>query len=531
MIRRALVSVSDKRDVVELGRVLHELGFEILSTGGTAAALAAAEIPVVQVSAHTGAPEILDGRVKTLHPRIHGGLLGRDTPAHRQEMATHDIAPIDLVVVNLYPFEPTVARPETSLDEAIENIDIGGPAMLRSAAKNHERVVVVVDPSDYAWVGEALRAGGVSAAQRLALARKVFAHTAAYDAAIAAYLSSIDDAAAEARAAAPPRRELPDTLGLSWRRLYELRYGENPHQRAAFYADARSPLPATPSRRPTIAAAEVLGGKQLSYNNILDLDAALGMILELTEPAAVVVKHNNPCGVAIDADLATAYRKARDADATSAFGGIVAVNREVDDALARLLVETFLECVVAPGYSAAARDLLASRRNLRLVAAGGAWQPPTGELAWSVRTIAGGALVQTVDHGMVDLATARVATARAPTAAERADLAFAWRVAKHVKSNAIVFARDGVTVAIGAGQMSRVDSVRICERKAGDRLGGAVVASDAFFPFRDGVDVLADVGAVAVVQPGGSVRDDEVIRAADEHDLAMLFTGMRHFRH
>jgi phosphoribosylaminoimidazolecarboxamide formyltransferase/IMP cyclohydrolase len=531
MIRRALISVSDKRGVVELARVVHELGIEILSTGGTAAALTEAGIPVTQVAAYTGAPEILDGRVKTLHPKIHGGLLGRPIPAHQQEMAAHAIAPIDLVVVNLYPFEAAIARPGTPFDEAIENIDIGGPAMLRSAAKNHERVAVVVDPADYEWVGAALRRGGVSAAQRLVLARAAFAHTAAYDTAIAAYLSSLDDAAAEARAAPPARRDLPDALGVSWRRLYELRYGENPHQRAAFYADARSPLPAAASARPTIAAAEVLGGKQLSYNNILDLDAALGLVLEFTEPAAVVVKHNNPCGVAVDRDLAAAYRKARDADATSAFGGIVAVNREVDEALAKLLAETFLECVVAPGYSAAALDALASRKNLRLVSAHGAWQPPTGELAWSIRTVAGGALVQTVDHGMVDLDGARVASARAPTAAERADLGFAWRVAKHVKSNAIVFARDGVTLAIGAGQMSRVDSVRICERKAGDRLAGAAVASDAFFPFRDGVDVLAAAGAVAVVQPGGSVRDEEVIAAADEHKLAMLFTGMRHFRH
>jgi phosphoribosylaminoimidazolecarboxamide formyltransferase/IMP cyclohydrolase len=534
MIRRALISVSDKAGVVELATVLKELGVEILSTGGTAAALSAAGIAVTQVSAYTGAPEILDGRVKTLHPKVHGGFLGRDTAAHQQEMAANGIPPIDVVVVNLYPFEATIAAPGTAFEHAIENIDIGGPAMLRSAAKNHERVTVVVDPKDYGWVAEALRAGGTSPAQRLALARTVYAHTAAYDAAIAAYLSSLEDAAADARAEVPVRRELPDTLAVQWRRLYELRYGENPHQRAAFYADARSPLVAAAGAgpvRPTIASADVLGGKQLSYNNILDLDAALGVALEFTEPVAVVVKHNNPCGVAVDANIAAAYRKARDADATSAFGGIVAVNREVDEELAKVLFETFLECVVAPGYSAAARDVLAGKKNLRLVAATGAWQPPTGQLAWSLRTIAGGALVQSVDHGMVDLETAKLATARAPSAAERADLAFTWRVAKHVKSNAIVFARDGVTLAIGAGQMSRVESVRICERKAGDKLKGSVVASDAFFPFRDGVDVVAEAGAVAVVQPGGSVRDDEVIAAANEHGIAMLFTGMRHFRH
>ncbi|MEO8699252.1 MAG: bifunctional phosphoribosylaminoimidazolecarboxamide formyltransferase/IMP cyclohydrolase [Kofleriaceae bacterium] len=530
MIRRALVSVSDKRGVVELAAVLKGLGSEILSTGGTASALQAAGIAVTQVSAHTGAPEILDGRVKTLHPKIHGGLLGRDSDAHRAEMETHGIAPIDLVVVNLYPFEATIAKPGTSLEDAIENIDIGGPSMLRSAAKNHERVAVVVDPDDYGWVAQALRAGGLTAAHRLQLARKAFAHTAAYDTAIAAYLSSVDDVAADAPGQAPARRDLPDTLGVQWRRLYELRYGENPHQKAAFYADARSPL-AQRGVRPTIATAEVLGGKQLSYNNILDLDAALGLCLELAEPAAIVVKHNNPCGVAIGSDVAAAYVRAREADATSAFGGIVAVNREVDEALAKHLVETFLECVVAPSYSAAARDVLASKKNLRLVAAPGDWRVPADALAWSIRTIAGGALVQTVDHGMVDLAGAKIASARAPTEAERADLAFAWRVAKHVKSNAIVFAKAGVTVAIGAGQMSRVDSVRICERKAGDQLRGAVVASDAFFPFRDGLDVLASAGAVAVVQPGGSVRDDEVITAANEHGLAMLFTGMRHFRH
>ena len=531
MIRRALISVSDKRGVVELATVLASHGVEILSTGGTASALAAAGIAVKQVSEHTGAPEILDGRVKTLHPKIHGGLLGRDTPEHQAEMTANAITPIDLVVVNLYPFEATIAKPTTSLEEAVENIDIGGPSMLRSAAKNHERVAVVVDPDDYAIIVGAMTGEGLSPAQRFALARKAFSHTAAYDAAIAAYLSSIDDSAAQTRTQAPSRRELPDTLSVQWRRLYELRYGENPHQGAAFYADSRSPLGTSPATRPTIAAAEVLGGKQLSYNNILDLDAALGLCLELAEPGAVVVKHNNPCGVAIADSIATAYQRARDADATSAFGGIVAVNREVDADLANLLVETFLECVVAPSYSAAARDILAGKKNLRLVAAPGGWTAPTGDLAWSIRTIAGGALVQSVDHGMVDLSGARVATTRSPSDQERADLAFAWRVAKHVKSNAIVFAKDGVTVAIGAGQMSRVDSVRICERKAGAALRGAVVASDAFFPFRDGVDVLAEAGAVAVVQPGGSVRDEEVIGAANEHGLAMLFTGMRHFRH
>jgi phosphoribosylaminoimidazolecarboxamide formyltransferase/IMP cyclohydrolase len=532
-IRRALVSVSDKRGVIELGRALAELGVEILSTGGTATALAGAGIAVRQVSDYTGSPEILEGRVKTLHPKIHGGLLGRPVPAHEREMAAHDIGPIDLVAVNLYPFEATIAKDSVALDEAIENIDIGGPSMLRSAAKNHERVAVVVDPDDYAQVIAELRAGGgeLSPQRRFALARKAFAHTAAYDAAIAAYLSSIDDAAADDRAAVPARRALPDALTVQWRRLYELRYGENPHQKAAFYADGRSPLAGAGARRPTIAGATVLGGKQLSYNNILDLDAALGLVLEFGDPTAVVVKHNNPCGVASAASIDAAYAAARAADPVSAFGGIVAINREVDDALARLLVETFLECVVAPGYSAAARGILGDKKNLRLVQAGGDWTPRADDVAWSIRTIAGGALVQTVDTALTSVAATRQATRRAPTDAERADLAFAWRVAKHVKSNAIVFAKDRTTLAIGAGQMSRVDSVKICELKAGDKLRGAAVASDAFFPFRDGVDVLARAGATAVIQPGGSVRDDEVIAAADEHGLAMVFTGTRHFRH
>jgi phosphoribosylaminoimidazolecarboxamide formyltransferase/IMP cyclohydrolase len=539
MARRALVSVSDKRGVIELARALVDIGWEILSTGGTAQALGAAGVVVTQVSAYTGAPEILDGRVKTLHPKIHGGLLGRRTDTHRAEMAANAIEPIDLLVVNLYPFRETVAKP-VSFAEAIENIDIGGPAMLRAAAKNHDRVAVVVDPEDYAAVIAELRGGGVSAERRLQLARKVFAHTAAYDQAIASYLQSVDDRAAATPDQVPTRKAAPttggarsvawpETLATQWDKLYELRYGENPHQHAAFYADYTAV--ASRGSRPAIAAAEVLGGKQLSYNNILDLDAALGLALEFIEPVAVVVKHNNPCGVASDADIAAAYRRARDADATSAFGGIVAINREVDKTLATLLAETFLECVVAPSYSAAARDVLAAKKNLRLIAASGTWAPTTEVTQLSIRTVAGGALAQTVDTGMVDLTSAKVATKRTPTDRERDDLAFAWRVAKHVKSNAIVFAKDRATIAIGAGQMSRVDSVRICERKAGAALAGSAVASDAFFPFRDGVDVLAGAGARAVVQPGGSVRDDEVIAAADEHGLAMLLTGMRHFRH
>ena len=535
VIRRALVSVSDKRGVIELGRALAARGVEILSTGGTASALTAAGVPVVQVSTWTGAPEILDGRVKTLHPKVHGGLLGRPIPSHQAEMAAHGIEAIDLVVVNLYPFEAAIARPDVTYGDAIENIDIGGPAMLRSAAKNHERVTVIVDPDDYAAVVADLDAtdGAVTAPRRLALARKVYAHTAAYDGAIAAYLGAVVDDALVRPAEAPVRAAYPSTLTVQWRKQYDLRYGENPHQSAAFYADASSPLPRTPASRPTLATAEVLGGKQLSYNNLLDLDAALGLALELAgdpRPAAIVVKHNNPCGVALGDTVAKAYARARAADPVSAFGGIVAVTRVVDAELAALLAETFLECVIAPGYSDEARAVLAGKKNLRLVAAGGTWAVDTATVA-SVRTIAGGALVQTVDAAWVDLAAARVVTARAPDAAELADLAFAWRVGKHVKSNAIVFAKDGATLAIGAGQMSRVDSVKICERKAGEALRGSAVASDAFFPFRDGLDVLAAAGARAVAQPGGSVRDDEVIAAADEHGLAMVFTGTRHFRH
>ncbi len=518
-LRRALVSVSDKRGVVELGQRLRSLGVEIVSTGGTAAALSGAGVPVVQVSEWTGAPEILDGRVKTLHPRIHGGLLGRPTPEHRAEMAEQGIEPIDLVVVNLYPFERTVAAADVAVADAIENIDIGGPSMIRSAAKNHERVAVLVDPDDYAGFLAELDAvgGAVSAETRFRLACKAFAHTAAYDGAIAAYLTSLERDSYD-------RAQFPGTLTLQWERVAELRYGENPHQSAAFYRDARRP------ERPSIAGAEVLQGKQLSYNNILDCDAALGLCLEFPAPTAVIIKHTNPCGAASDpGGLAPAYRLARETDPQSAFGGIVAVNREVDAELARLLTETFLECVVAPGYSPAARELLAGKKNLRLLAVGAT--TARDERSWALRSVAGGLLVQSADRAMVGAAAAKVVTRRAPTDDELASLDFAWRVCKHVKSNAIVYGRGTRTVAVGAGQMSRVDSARIARLKAALPLEGSVAASDAFFPFRDGVDVLAEAGATAIIQPGGSVRDDEVIAAADERNLAMVFTGMRHFRH
>jgi phosphoribosylaminoimidazolecarboxamide formyltransferase / IMP cyclohydrolase len=521
-VRRALVSVSDKRGLSELGKRLRRLGVEILSTGGTARALSDAGVEVVQVSDYTGAPEILDGRVKTLHPRIHGGLLGRATDAHRAEMAAQGIEPIDLVVVNLYPFERTVAAADVAVADAIENIDIGGPSMIRSAAKNHERVAVVVDPDDYgALLAELEGGGGLSRETRFRLACKAFAHTAAYDGAIAAYLSSLEEGG---------RAALPGTLTLQWERVAELRYGENPHQRAAFYRDARSPLPGT-ERRPNLAAAEVLQGKQLSYNNILDCDAALALCLEFAAPSAVIIKHTNPCGAASDeSGPAAAYVQARETDPVSAFGGIVAVNREVDGELARLLAETFLECVVAPGYSDEARAILAGKKNLRLLAVGD-MRVPAGSTGWALRSVGGGLLVQSADHGLVGAAEAKLVTKRAPSAEELASLDFAWRVCKHVKSNAIIYGRGTRTAAIGAGQMSRVDSAKIARLKATQPLEGSVAASDAFFPFRDGVDVLAEAGATAIIQPGGSIRDDEVIAAADEHGVAMLFTGMRHFRH
>ena len=520
-LSRALLSVSDKTGLADLGRALARHGVELLASGGTAKALAAAGVPVREVSDFTGAPEILDGRVKTLHPRVHGGLLGRATPEHREEMRRAGLSPIDLAIVNLYPFRQTVAR-GAPFEEIIENIDIGGPAMIRSAAKNHERVAVVVDPADYPRLIADLDAHGeVSAQLRFELACKAFAHTAAYDGAIAAYLSRLDSPEA-------PPSELPRSRHTSARLVRTLRYGENPHQRAAFYAlddDGGLSLP----------NAEVLSGKELSYNNILDLDAAMRLCAEFEAPAVAIIKHTNPCGAAVsEAGVLDAYRRARETDPVSAFGGIVAVNRAVDGALAREMSETFLECVIAPSFTPDALAALASKKNLRLLvydfptlAAAERATSPRDEL----RSVSGGFLVQSRDMQTSPVSSAKVVTKRAPTAAELADLDFAWRVAKHVKSNAIVFCGGGRTLGIGAGQMSRVDSVRIAVSKARAPLTGSVLASDAFFPFRDGVDEAAKAGVSAIIEPGGSVRDDEVIAAADEQGIAMVFTGERHFRH
>lgn len=516
-IQTALISVSDKRGIIELARALAGAGVTILSTGGTARSLRGAGIEVTDVAEYTGSPEVMDGRVKTLHPRVHGGILMRDTIGDRTQLTELGGRPIDLVVVNLYPFEQTVARDATH-EEIIENIDIGGPAMIRSAAKNHARVTVVVDPDDYPRVIEALSSeDGPSPALRAELAAKAFSHTAAYDGAIARYLTS--------RGPDGTKLDFPGTLSLTFQKVYDLRYGENPHQKGAFYVERNAPAG-------SLARAESLGagGKELSFNNLVDVEAALDAVREHDAPAAVVVKHTNPCGVATAGTLAEAYRAARDADALSAFGGIVALNREVDRATAELLTETFLECIVAPSFAPDALELLRQKKNLRLLATG-TWLPADhAELTF--KRIGGGLVVQDRDATAGgEVASAKVVTERAPTDAERAALDFAWRVVKHVKSNAIVVAKPGRTVGIGAGQMSRVVSVQLAAQKAGAEAKGAVMASDAFFPFPDGIEEAAKAGITAVVQPGGSKKDDEVIAAANRAGMAMLFTGFRHFRH
>ncbi|HYN83678.1 MAG TPA: bifunctional phosphoribosylaminoimidazolecarboxamide formyltransferase/IMP cyclohydrolase [Pyrinomonadaceae bacterium] len=510
-IRRALVSVSDKAGLVDFVRALRGFGVEVVSTGGTAKALRDAGLEVRDVSDVTGFPEMLDGRVKTLHPRVHGALLARrDDPAHAAALNEHGIEPIDMVVVNLYPFEQTVAREGTTLPEAVEQIDIGGPSMIRSAAKNHAGVAVIVSPDDYTGVLEELSSSGgaLSLQTRQSLARKAFRRTATYDLAISHYLEAGADEA----------DELPASLSLTARRTAVLRYGENPHQRAALFEL---------NEAGGVARAEVLAGKEMSFNNYVDADAAWQLVCDFDETACAIIKHMNPSGVGTAATLEEAYRRALQTDPVSAFGGIVAFNRTVDAAAARAVTEIFTEVVIAPDFDAEAVEVLKSKKNLRVLGAGRA-ESPRG---LDFKRVTGGVLVQTRDTHRLTTDELKVVTRRAPTEEERAALLFAWTVCKHTKSNAIVYARAGQTVGVGAGQMSRVDSVRIGAMRAQLPVEGSVIASDAFFPFRDGIDEAARHGITAVIQPGGSVRDAEVIAAADEHDLAMVFTGVRHFRH
>ncbi len=538
-IRRALVSVSDKRNLQALARLLVEHKVEVLSTGGTYRALTELGVAAVKVSDYTGSPEVLGGRVKTLHPRIHGGILALPTPEHVAEAEQHDIPPIDLVVVNLYPFTQVTAKPDCTFGEAIENIDIGGPTMVRAAAKNWPRVTVVVDPDDYEGLGAALSAheGQVPESMRRALSRKAFGHTAAYDSAIARYLGGFDDAGESKGAGAVPSTvfvggEQPPTVEADGAVPVQgsLRYGENPHQAAAFIA-----TPGLDSR-PGIADATVHQGKALSYNNLLDVDAAIDIIRDLQPVgrAAAVFKHATPCGAAVASpgqSLADVYVAARQADAESAFGGIVSLSEAMDAETASKIIETFIEVVIAPAYSAEALQVLTAKKNLRVLELPGMFDAGGPVAPLKVRTVFGGLLVQREDRLGVAPTDARVATKRAPTDAEMASLEVAWRVAKHVRSNAIVMAKDGATVGIGGGQTSRVEAARGAVSRAGDRAKGSVLASDGFFPFRDGVDAAAAAGVTAVVQPGGSKRDEEVIAAADEHGIAMIMTGERHFRH
>jgi phosphoribosylaminoimidazolecarboxamide formyltransferase/IMP cyclohydrolase len=518
VIKQALISVSDKTGIVDFARGLAGFGVGLISTGGTARLLTDAGLKVTEVAQHTGFPEMLDGRVKTLHPKIHAGILARrDVPAHMAALRSAGIPMIDLVVVNLYPFRATVARAECTLEEAIENIDIGGPAMVRSAAKNYQHVAVVTDPADYASVLKEMASahGAVGAETRFRLAQKAFSHTAAYDGAISNYLTALD--------AAGRRADFPARLNLQFDLIQELRYGENPHQNAAFYRDL-DPAPGS------LGDYVQLQGKELSYNNIGDADAAWECVKTFDQPACVIVKHANPCGVAVGSDSLEAYRKAFATDPTSAFGGIIAFNHELDARTAEAVAQQFVEVVIAPGIADGAAAVFAEKANIRVLAVPLA----PGANVIDVKRIGGGLLVQTPDNMNVDVGQLKTVTRVKPSEQQLADLLFAWRVAKFVKSNAIVFCGNGQTLGVGAGQMSRVDSARIASIKAanaGLALTGSVVASDAFFPFRDGVDVVAQAGAKAVIQPGGSMRDEEVVAAADEHGIAMVFTGYRHFRH
>ncbi|MBQ9240421.1 MAG: bifunctional phosphoribosylaminoimidazolecarboxamide formyltransferase/IMP cyclohydrolase [Duodenibacillus sp.] len=518
MRKQALISVSDKTGVVEFARALVELGYHILSTGGTAKLLRKEGVECQEVSDYTGFPEMLDGRVKTLDPHIHGGILARRCiPEHMKAIADHGIDPIDIVCVNLYPFTQTIARPDCTFPLAIENIDIGGPTMIRSAAKNHESVAVIVDPTDYnKIVAEIREKGEVSAETRFALAKKVFAHTAAYDAAITNYLTSLDEKRERTKA-------FPDVFTRQWVKVQDMRYGENPHQAAAFY------------REHFIAPGLLSGytqlqGKELSYNNISDGDAAWEAARSFDTPACVIMKHANPCGAAIGANVLEAYEKAFKTDPKSAFGGIIAFNREVDEATAAAISKQFAEVIIAPAYTEGAKAVFGAKKNLRLltVANGSAHND------YEFKRVGGGLLVQTPDIQLCSEADLKIVTKKKPTSAQIADMMFAWNIARFVKSNTIVYAHNGMTLGVGAGQMSRVDSARFAAIKAAEAglsLQGCAAASDAFFPFRDGLDVIIDQGATCVIQPGGSIRDDEVIAAADERGIVMVFTGERHFRH
>jgi len=515
-ITRALISVSDKSGIVDFCRELEQLGIALLSTGGTAKLLADNAIPVTEVSDYTGFPEMMDGRVKTLHPKVHGGILGR-RGTDDAVMAENGILPIDMVVVNLYPFAQTIAQPDCSFDNAIENIDIGGPTMLRAAAKNHADVAVVVNPDDYGFILAELKGSEqqLSRQTRFALAVKCFAHTANYDTQITRYLSGLNGV------------QFTETLNLQFVHHQALRYGENPHQNAAFYRDPTT----TPG---TVAAAQQLQGKELSYNNIADADAALECVKSFPElPTCVIVKHANPCGVAQAEDILAAYDRAYQTDPTSAFGGIIAFNRELDAATAaEIIARQFVEVIIAPAVSEAAQTLLAAKANIRVLACG-AW-PGQDPPALDYKRVAGGLLVQDKDQGQLKPADLKIVSQRTPTAQEMADMLFAWKVAKFVKSNAIVYCKNSQTIGVGAGQMSRVYSAKIAGIKANDeglQVSGSALASDAFFPFRDGIDAAAEAGITAIIHPGGSMRDAEVIAAADEHGIAMVFTGMRHFRH
>ncbi len=518
-IKRALISVSDKTGIVELAKQLQQQQIEILSTGGTAKLLADNGVQVIEVSDYTGFPEMMDGRVKTLHPKIHGGLLGR-RGTDDKVMEENNIPPIDLVIVNLYPFEQTIARPDCSLEMAIENIDIGGPTMLRSAAKNHKDVTVVVDASDYKRVLDEMNTnqGAITDTTRFQLARKVFEHTARYDGAIANYLGKIneDDSIST----------FSNTFNTQFIKTQEMRYGENPHQQAAFYVEANP-------TEVSVATGEQLQGKELSYNNIGDTDAALECVKQFGEPACVIVKHANPCGVATGKSILEAYDRAYATDPTSAFGGIIAFNQPLDFETATAITERqFVEVIISPSVNEDAKPVLAAKKNVRVLACG-EWTDQRVP-GFDFKRVNGGLLVQDRDLGMVTESDLKVVTKRTPSAQEMQDLLFAWKVAKFVKSNAIVYCKDNMTIGVGAGQMSRVYSAKIAGIKAADEnleVKGSVMASDAFFPFRDGLDSAAEVGITAVIQPGGSMRDDEVIAAADEHNIAMVFTGMRHFRH